>query len=78
MLAFDCAAARDWVKSGVNGWLIPEDQPADFAAKAVEIFSSNTLLETVTASTRQQIVHLDWDQIAEQVESVFRDAIRMK
>ena len=47
-------------------------------AKAVEIFKSETLLENVTTSTRQQIVHLDWDQIAEQVESVFRDAIRMK
>jgi glycosyltransferase involved in cell wall biosynthesis len=78
VLAFDCAAARDWVKTGVNGWLIPEDQAAEFSAKAVEIFKSETLLENVTTSTRQQIVHLDWDQIAEQVESVFRDAIRMK
>ncbi len=78
VLAFDCAAARDWVRTGVNGWLIPEDQPAEFASKAVEIFNSMKLLETVTASTRQQIVHLDWDQIAEQVESVFWDAIRMK
>ena len=78
VLAFVCAAARDWVKTGVNGWLIPEDQAAEFSAKAVEIFKSETLLENVTTSTRQQIVHLDWDQIAEQVESVFRDAIRMK
>lgn len=78
VLAFDCAAARDWVQTDVNGWLVPESQPENFVAKAIEIFKSGTLLDDVTNSTRQQIVHLDWDQIAEQVESVFWDAIRIK
>ena len=78
VLAFDCAAARDWVQTEVNGWLIPENKPDEFALKAVEIFKSETLLEAVTFSTRKQIVHLDWDQIAEQVESVLWDAIRIK
>lgn len=78
VLAFDCAAARDWVQTDVNGWLVPESQPENFVAKAIEIFNSETLLDDVTNSTRQQIVHLDWDQIAEQVESVFWDAIRIR
>lgn len=78
VLAFDCAAARDWVQTDVNGWLVPESQPENFVAKAIQIFKSETLLDDVTNSTRQQIVHLDWDQIAEQVESVFWDAIRIK
>jgi glycosyltransferase involved in cell wall biosynthesis len=78
VLAFDCAAARDWVQTGVNGWLVAEDNPEGFAAQAVAIFKSPMLLSQVTQSTRQQIVHLDWDQIAEQVESVLWDAIRIK
>lgn len=78
VLAFDCAAARDWVQTDVNGWLVPVSQPENFVAKAIEIFKSETLLDDVTNSTRQQIVHLDWDQIAEQVESVFWDAIRIR
>ena len=78
VLAFDCAAARDWVQTDVNGWLVPESQPENFVTKAIEIFKSETLLDDVTNSTRQQIVHLDWDQIAEQVESVFWDAIRIR
>lgn len=78
VLAFDCAAARDWVQTDVNGWLVPESQPENFVAKAIEIFKSETLLDDVTNSTRQQIVHLDWDQIAEQVESVLWDAIRIR
>jgi glycosyltransferase involved in cell wall biosynthesis len=78
VLAFDCAAARDWVQTGVNGWLIAENNPEGFAAQAVTIFNSKDLLDQITQSTRQQVVHLDWDQIAEQVESVFLDAIRIR
>ena len=78
VLAFDCAAARDWVQTGVNGWLVAENNPDGFAAQAVTIFNSKDLLDQITQSTRQQVVHLDWDQIAEQVESVFWDAIRIR
>ena len=78
VLAFDCAAARDWVQTGVNGWLVAENNPEGFAAQAVTVFNSKDLLEQITQSTRQQVVHLDWDQIAEQVESVFWDAIRIR
>jgi len=78
VLAFDCAAARDWVQTGVNGWLVAENNPEGFAAQAVTIFNSKDLLGQITQSTRQQVVHLDWDQIAEQVESVFWDAIRIR
>jgi len=78
VLAFDCAAARDWVQTGVNGWLVAENNPEGFAAQAVTVFNSKDLLDQITQSTRKQVVHLDWDQIAEQVESVFWDAIRIK
>ena len=78
VLAFDCAAARDWVQTGINGWLVAENNPEGFAAQAVSILKTKDLLETITLSTRQQVVHLDWDQIAEQVESVLWDAIRMR
>jgi len=78
VLAFDCAAARDWVQTGTNGWLVAENNPEGFAVQAVTIFNSKDLLDQITQSTRQQVVHLDWDQIAEQVESVFWDAVRMR
>lgn len=78
VLAFDCAAAMDWVQTGINGWLVAENNPEGFAAQAVTIFNSKDLLGQITQSTRQQVVHLNWDQIAEQVESVFWDAIRIR
>lgn len=78
VLAFDCAAARDWVQRGINGWLVAENNPDGFAAQAVSVVNNKDVLDQITHSTRQQVVHLDWDQIAEQVESVFWDAIRMR
>ena len=78
VLAFDCAAARDWVQRGINGWLVAENNPDGFAAQAVSVVNNKDLLDQITHSTRQQVVHLDWDQIAEQVESVLWDAIRIR
>ena len=78
VLAFDCAAARDWVQRGINGWLVAENNPDGFAAQAVTVVNNKEVLDQITHSTRQQVVHLDWDQIAEQVESVLWDAIRIR
>jgi glycosyltransferase involved in cell wall biosynthesis len=78
VLAFDCAAAKDWVQTGINGWLVSENNQDGFAAQAVSILEQPLVLDLVTQSTRQQVIHLDWGQIAEQVEMVLWDAIRMR
>ena len=78
VLAYDCAAARDWVTHAGNGWLVPENNMEGFALEAVSIFKNLELLESVAQKTRQQVVSLDWDQISEQVESVLLEAMRSK
>ena len=78
VLAFDCAAAKDWVQIGMNGWLVSENNQDGFAAQAVSILKQPLILDQVTQSTRQQVIHLDWSQIAEQVEMVLWDAIRTR
>jgi len=78
VLAFDCAAAKDWVQTGINGWLVSENNQDGFAAQAVSILEQPLVLDQVTQSTRQRVIHLDWSQIAEQVEIVLWDAIRMR
>jgi glycosyltransferase involved in cell wall biosynthesis len=75
VLAFDCAAATDWVKPDVNGWLIPESQPEMYVTTAVRVVQSAAILARVTASTRAQVGQLDWQEIAEQVEDVLLKAI---
>ncbi len=75
VLAFDCAAASDWVKPDVNGWLIPETQPEMYVTTAVRVVQSASTLARVAATTRAQVGQLDWQEIAEQVEGVLMAAI---
>lgn len=78
VLAFDCAAAKDWVQNGMNGWLVPENNQDGFVPQAISVLKQPLVLDQVTQSTRQRVIHLDWSQIAEQVEMVLWDAIRMR
>jgi glycosyltransferase involved in cell wall biosynthesis len=75
VLAFDCAAATDWVKQGVNGWLVSEAEPEAYVSTAMKVAMNPELLTQVASSTRSQVSQLDWDQISEQVEAVFEKAI---
>lgn len=76
VLAFDCAAATDWVQQGVNGWLVPESQPEAYITTALHVVMTPGLLNQVAETTRAQVSQLDWNQIAEQVEGVLTQAIR--
>jgi glycosyltransferase involved in cell wall biosynthesis len=76
VLAFDCAAATDWVKQGINGWLVPESQPEAYVTTALRVATTPGLLTEVAHTTRAQVSQLDWNQISEQVEEVFNKAIQ--
>ena len=75
VLAFDCAAATDWVKQGVNGWLVSEAEPEAYVSTAMKVAMNPELLTQVAGTTRSQVSQLDWDQISEQVEDVLAKAI---
>jgi glycosyltransferase involved in cell wall biosynthesis len=76
VLAFDCAAATDWVKQGVNGWLVSEAEPEAYVSTAMKVAMNPELLTQVAGTTRSQVSQLDWDQISEQVEDVLAKAIQ--
>jgi glycosyltransferase involved in cell wall biosynthesis len=76
VLAFDCAAATDWVKQGVNGWLVSEAEPEAYVSTAMKVAMNPELLTQVAGTTRSQVSQLDWGQISEQVEDVLTKAIQ--
>jgi glycosyltransferase involved in cell wall biosynthesis len=74
VLAFDTAAASDWVQSHTNGWLVPTGQEAAFVRVAVNLAQTPSLLAQAREQARSRVAHLDWQQIALQVETLMLQA----
>jgi glycosyltransferase involved in cell wall biosynthesis len=77
VLAFDCAAAGEFIKDKRNGWLVNSDEPQTYIKRALEITKEKLTLVDARAFTRDSVEHLGWDEIACQVETVFHRAIEL-
>jgi len=75
VLAFDCAAASDFVTNHHNGWLIDSTQPQAYINRALDITLDTSAMHQARLHTRASIEHLGWDEIAQQVEDIFQAAI---
>ena len=71
VLAFDTAAAGDWVSPGHNGWLLPVDDARGLAQQALALARDPAQVRAAAAHARAQVAQLDWQQIARQVEDIF-------
>jgi glycosyltransferase involved in cell wall biosynthesis len=77
VLAFDCAAASDFITDHQNGWLIDSDEPRSYIQRAMSITQDTQTLRRAREFTRASVVHLGWDEIAGQVETIFQRAIEI-
>ena len=77
VLAFDCAAAGEFIKEKRNGWLVNSDEPQTYIKRALDITKEKSTLVDARAFTRDSVEHLGWDEIACQVETVFHRAIEL-
>jgi glycosyltransferase involved in cell wall biosynthesis len=77
VLAFDCAAASNFITDHQNGWLIDSDEPRSYIQRAMSITQDTQTLRRAREFTRASVVHLGWDEIAGQVETIFQRAIEI-
>jgi glycosyltransferase involved in cell wall biosynthesis len=77
VLAFDCAAAGEFINDRKNGWLVPSDEPHTYVQRALEITQDRSTLDQSRAFTSPSVAHLGWDEIAGQVETIFHRAIEL-
>jgi glycosyltransferase involved in cell wall biosynthesis len=75
VLAFDCAAATEVIEDGQNGWLVQDEDAQRYVLKALDITQDpNTLIEA-KLHTHASIRPWDWQEIVNQVEFIFRNAL---
>jgi glycosyltransferase involved in cell wall biosynthesis len=77
VLAFDCAAAGEFITHKTNGWLAHCDDRQGYIQCALEITKNSSILNQAREYTRSSIEHLGWDEIACQVETIFQRAIAL-
>ena len=75
VLAFDCAAAGELVQDAQNGWLVQGEDAQRYVLKALDITQKRDTLTQARAHTHTSVAPLDWQQIAAQVEAIFRMTI---
>lgn len=76
VLAFDCAAAAEWVRQGHNGWLLPAGDVTAFVDQAARLAAAPGQVREAATCAATEGAKLDWSHIAAQVEEVFLQAIR--
>ncbi len=75
VLAFDTAAASEWLVHHHSGWLAPVGDAQAYVACARELAEHPERIAMARAQARGQVVQLDWQQIAAQVEAVFMEVM---
>ncbi len=75
VLAFDCAAASDFITANKNGWLIDSHEPQTYINSALAITREQATLSHAREFTRASVAHLGWDEIAAQMETIFQRTI---
>ncbi|MGS5086577.1 glycosyltransferase family 4 protein [Hydrogenophaga sp. A37] len=75
VLAFDTAAASEWLVHHHSGWLAPVGDAQAYVACARELAAHPERIAMARAPARGRVVQLDWQQIAAQVEAVFMEVM---
>ena len=72
VLAFDCAAAKEVIDDGHNGWLVPGEDAQRFVLRALAITQKASTLHEVQLNAAASIRKWEWSSIATEVENMFR------
>ena len=75
VVASDIPGYREVVRDGVEGLLVPPDDPAALAAAVRRLLRDPDLAGALAAAGRARAGDFSWDRVLPQVEDVYRQAI---
>lgn len=71
VVAYNYAAASEYIEYGLNGMLAPFAESADFVAAAIDAANDLARCREMGANARRTAERLDWDRVVKQLETVF-------
>ncbi len=75
VVAFDYAAAAQFIRDDDSGCLVPLDQPESFAPRVQRLVLDLAQARRMGERARAAVTHVGWDQIVRQVEAVYGQTI---
>ena len=75
VVAYDYAAARQHLRDGVTGMLVPPKDRAAFIARACELIDNPPLIAAYRAGARATVERLDWADVVYSLDTAYREVI---
>jgi glycosyltransferase involved in cell wall biosynthesis len=75
VLAYDYAAARQFIDHGVNGFLANPNEANSFVNQGLELLKDSVDLQNVRAQARQTTLEISWDKVTKKLENNYEDLI---
>jgi glycosyltransferase involved in cell wall biosynthesis len=75
VLAFDDAAAAEWLADDVNGRVVPLGDAQGFMSAALELAAQPSVRTRLGQAARQTALQLDWSRIVQQFEGVLQEVM---
>jgi len=76
VLAYDYAAARQFIDHGANGFLANLNEANSFVAAGFALLKEDVNLENLRACARQTTLEISWDQVTKKLENNYHDLIQ--
>lgn len=75
VLAFDCAAAKEAITDGFNGWLVGNESAQLYVLRALAISQNLQTIRNARVHTHKSIQQWEWSSIGAQVEQLLRQTL---
>jgi len=75
VLAYDYAAARQFIDHGVNGFLADPNEANSFINQGLELMKENCDIQNLRAHARQTTLEISWDKVTKKLENNYHDLI---
>ena len=75
VLAYDYAAARQFIDHGVNGFLADPNEANAFINQGLELMKENCDIQNLRAHARQTTLEISWDKVTKKLENNYHDLI---
>lgn len=75
VLAFDCAAAKEVIEDGKNGWLVKNEDAQMYVLRALAISQRIQNLSDARGTSHTSIHKWEWSSIASQFEQLLRQVL---